>query len=134
MVATLVVGFGMDFACMIIAEIHENDLKVTTTYPFPIFQLCRDSRVSVWHCDNLIWATKTLNIGMIRDEVNMVVPHREPQVEVPPLGADLVADVEQMQGDEPAPPTPSDDSPVANQSPRSSRITYSSGSIAMPLA
>uniref|UniRef100_M1D9N3 Integrase core domain containing protein n=1 Tax=Solanum tuberosum TaxID=4113 RepID=M1D9N3_SOLTU len=64
-------------------------------------------------CDKLIQATKTLDIGLIRDEANVAAPHREPQVEVPPLGADLVADVEQMQAPletkhESAPTTPVD--------------------------
>uniref|UniRef100_M1DYK1 Integrase core domain containing protein n=1 Tax=Solanum tuberosum TaxID=4113 RepID=M1DYK1_SOLTU len=49
-------------------------------------------------------ATKTLDIGLIRDEANIVAPRGEPHVEVPLLGTDLVADVEQMQGDDLAPP------------------------------
>uniref|UniRef100_M1DKX6 Integrase core domain containing protein n=1 Tax=Solanum tuberosum TaxID=4113 RepID=M1DKX6_SOLTU len=63
-----------------------------------------------------IIATKTLDIGLIRDEVNVAAPRREPQVEVYPLGADFVADVEQMQGDEPAPPAPTEDSPASHSS------------------
>lgn len=41
-------------------------------------------------------ATKTLYISLIRNNVNLAAPHREPQVEVPPLGCDLAADVAQM--------------------------------------
>ncbi|WMV18803.1 hypothetical protein MTR67_012188 [Solanum verrucosum] len=84
-------------------------------------------------------ATKTLNISLIQDEANVAAPRREPQVEVPPLGDDLVPDVEQMQDDDTAPPATTVDtqvppSPVANQAPSSSRATHSSGSLASPLA
>uniref|UniRef100_M1DXE6 Integrase core domain containing protein n=1 Tax=Solanum tuberosum TaxID=4113 RepID=M1DXE6_SOLTU len=56
MVATLVVGLEVDFAHMLIAEIHEKAFKSTTTLPFPclIFQLCRDVGVPFWHCDRLL--------------------------------------------------------------------------------
>ncbi|KAG5599216.1 hypothetical protein H5410_030586 [Solanum commersonii] len=67
MVAALVEGVEIDFAHMLLAEIHERAFKTFTTYPFP-------------------WA---LGIGLIRDEANMAAPRREPQVEVPPLGSDL---------------------------------------------
>uniref|UniRef100_M1DYV8 Integrase core domain containing protein n=1 Tax=Solanum tuberosum TaxID=4113 RepID=M1DYV8_SOLTU len=140
MVSALVAGFEMDISRMIITEIHERAFKATITYPFPclIFQLYRDSGVPVWHCDKLIKATKTLDIGLIRDEVNVAEPHREPQVEVPLLREDLVADVEHMHGGEPAPPAPTEDaptshSPAASQAPSSSRDTPSSGSFAVPL-
>lgn len=55
----------------------------------------------------MLQATKTLDISLIRVEANVVAPHREPQVEVPPLEADLVAYLEQMQGDDPTPTSPS---------------------------
>ncbi|KAG5572275.1 hypothetical protein H5410_062041 [Solanum commersonii] len=48
-----------------------------------------DSGVPIWHYDRLTHPTGTLDIGLIRDEANVVAPCREPQVEVPPLGADL---------------------------------------------
>ncbi|KAG5594966.1 hypothetical protein H5410_036198 [Solanum commersonii] len=91
MVAALVAGVEIDVACMLLAEIHERAFKTSTTYPFPclIFHLCRDSGVPIWHCDRLIHPTGTLDIGLIRDEVNVAAPRSEPQVEVPPLGADL---------------------------------------------
>uniref|UniRef100_M1DWY6 Integrase core domain containing protein n=1 Tax=Solanum tuberosum TaxID=4113 RepID=M1DWY6_SOLTU len=67
-----------------------------------------DFGVLVWHCDKLIEATKTLDIGLIRDEANLAAPTREPQVNVTLLGADIVADVEQMQDADPTPPATTD--------------------------
>uniref|UniRef100_M1DA36 Integrase core domain containing protein n=1 Tax=Solanum tuberosum TaxID=4113 RepID=M1DA36_SOLTU len=89
--------------------------------------------------EKLIQVTKTLYFGLIRDEANVAAPRREPQVEVPPLGADLVADVEQVQGDEPSPPaitedSPSSHSPAASQAPRASQTTTSYGYAIVPLA
>jgi len=103
MVATLVAGVEIDFARMLLAEIHERAFKTSTTYPFPclIFQLCRDSGVPIWHCDRLIHPIGTLDIGLIRDEANVAAPRREPQVEVPLLGADLADTVGQAQGGDP---------------------------------
>uniref|UniRef100_M1DUM3 Integrase core domain containing protein n=1 Tax=Solanum tuberosum TaxID=4113 RepID=M1DUM3_SOLTU len=141
MVAALVVGLEINFSRMIIAEIHERDFKASTTYHFPclIFQLCRDSGVPIWHCDKLIRATRTLDIDLIRDEANVVAPRREPQVEVPPLGVDLVDDVEQIQDDDLAPPAHTDDTPAspyqaASRAPSSSRVTPPSGASVVPLA
>uniref|UniRef100_M1DIZ9 Integrase core domain containing protein n=1 Tax=Solanum tuberosum TaxID=4113 RepID=M1DIZ9_SOLTU len=73
-------------------------------------------------------ATKTLDIGLIRAEANVAAPCREPQVEVPSLGADLVEDVEQMHGEDLAPPAPIEDTATshflaANQAPSSSGAT-----------
>uniref|UniRef100_M1DWG7 Integrase core domain containing protein n=1 Tax=Solanum tuberosum TaxID=4113 RepID=M1DWG7_SOLTU len=128
MVAALVAGFEINFACMLIAEIHERVFKASTTYPFPclIFQLCRDSEVPIWHFDKLIRPTGTLDIGLIQNEENVAAPLREPQVDVPPMGADLVDVVEHMQGDDPAPPTHTNDVPAsssqaASRDPSSSR-------------
>uniref|UniRef100_M1DII0 Integrase core domain containing protein n=1 Tax=Solanum tuberosum TaxID=4113 RepID=M1DII0_SOLTU len=89
MVAALVAGVEIDYARMLLAEIHEKAFKTSTTYPFPclIFQLCRDSGVPIWHCDRLIHPTGTLDIGLIRDEANVAAPRRKPQVE---LGAIVV--------------------------------------------
>uniref|UniRef100_M1DK38 Integrase core domain containing protein n=1 Tax=Solanum tuberosum TaxID=4113 RepID=M1DK38_SOLTU len=96
MVATLVAGVEIDFSRMLLAEIHERELKTCTTYPFPclIFRLCRDSGVLIWHCDRLIHPTGTLDIGLIRDEANVAAPRREPQIELPPLGVVLADTVE----------------------------------------
>uniref|UniRef100_M1DHT2 Integrase core domain containing protein n=1 Tax=Solanum tuberosum TaxID=4113 RepID=M1DHT2_SOLTU len=94
MVAALVAGVEIDFARMLLVEIHERAFKTSTTYPFPclIFQLCRDSGVSIWHCDWLIHPTGTLDIGLIRDEANVAAPRREPQVE--PWMQKLIAESE----------------------------------------
>uniref|UniRef100_M1DUE6 Integrase core domain containing protein n=1 Tax=Solanum tuberosum TaxID=4113 RepID=M1DUE6_SOLTU len=54
MVAVFVAGLGIDFPRMLLTEIHERAFKTSTTYPFPC---------------------------LIRDEVNVVAPRREPQVE-----------------------------------------------------
>ena len=91
MVATLAAGVEIDFARMLLAEIHERAFRTSTTYPFPclIFHLCRDSGVPIWHCDKLIHPTGALDIGLIRDEANVAAPRREPQIEVPPLSSDL---------------------------------------------
>ena len=50
MVAALVAGVEIDYARMLLAEIHEKDFRTSTTYPFPclIFHLCRDSGVPIW--------------------------------------------------------------------------------------
>ncbi|KAG5594814.1 hypothetical protein H5410_036046 [Solanum commersonii] len=91
MVAALVARVEIDFARMLLAEIHERAFRTSTTYSFPclIFHLSRDSGVPIWHCDKLVHPTGALDIGLIRDEANVAAPRREPQVEVPPLGADL---------------------------------------------
>ncbi|KAG5580958.1 hypothetical protein H5410_051585 [Solanum commersonii] len=113
MVAALVVGVDIDFVRMLLAEIHEKAFKTSTTYPFPclIFQLCKDFGVPIWHCD------------------------REPQVEVPPLGADLADTVGQSQGDDPIIPYHSDTFPAsssqaASMAPSSSRQPWMQKSIA----
>ncbi|KAG5585465.1 hypothetical protein H5410_045899 [Solanum commersonii] len=97
MVATLVAGLEIDFARMLLAEIHERAFKTSTTYPFPclISQLYRDSGVPIWHCDRLIHPTGTLDVGLIRDEVNVATPHKGPRIDVP-LGTNLADAVEQM--------------------------------------
>uniref|UniRef100_M1DI66 Integrase core domain containing protein n=1 Tax=Solanum tuberosum TaxID=4113 RepID=M1DI66_SOLTU len=141
MIAAIIAGLEIDFACILIAVIHKRAFKATTTLPFPclIFQLCRDATIPIWHCDWLLQATKPLDIGLIRDEANVAAPHREPQVEVPPLGDDLVADVEQMQDDDTTPLVTTADvqdtlSLTTSQAPSSSRATHSSVSTAIPLA
>uniref|UniRef100_M1E140 Integrase core domain containing protein n=1 Tax=Solanum tuberosum TaxID=4113 RepID=M1E140_SOLTU len=100
MVAALVAGVEIEFSRMLLAEIHERAFRTSTTYPYPclIFRLCRDSGVPIWHCDKLVHPTGALDIGLIRDEANVAAPRREPQVEVPPLEADLADTVGQAQG------------------------------------
>ncbi|KAG5571946.1 hypothetical protein H5410_061712 [Solanum commersonii] len=92
MVATLVAGVEIDFARMLLAEIHERAFKTSTTYPFPclILQMCRDFGVPIWHCD------------------------REPQVEVPPLGIDPADTVGQAQGGDPIIPDHSNTIPASS--------------------
>jgi len=96
MPAAIMVGLEIDVTHILISEIHERALKDTTTLPFLclIFQLCREASVPVWHCDRLLDATKTLDIGLIWDDANLPAPLREIHVEVPHLGDDLTADVE----------------------------------------
>uniref|UniRef100_M1DTP8 Integrase core domain containing protein n=1 Tax=Solanum tuberosum TaxID=4113 RepID=M1DTP8_SOLTU len=139
MVETLVAGLEIDFARMLLADIHEKAFKTSTTYLFPclILQLCRDSGVPIWHCDRLIHPMGTLDVGLIRDEANMAAPRRGPQIDVP-LGSDLVDVVELMQGDEPAPPAHTDNAPAsfsqaASQAPSSSRATPPSVDNVIPL-
>ena len=82
MVAALVAGVEIDFARMLLAEIHERAFRTSITYPFPclIFHLCRDSGVPIWHCDKLIHPIGVLDIGLIRDEANVAAPRREPRL------------------------------------------------------
>ncbi|KAG5614513.1 hypothetical protein H5410_014337, partial [Solanum commersonii] len=84
MVAALVAGVEIDFAHMLLVEIHERTFKTSTTYPFPclIFQLCRVPGVPIWHCDRLVHPTGALDIGLIRDEAN-VAKTREPGLRYP---------------------------------------------------
>ncbi|KAG5631012.1 hypothetical protein H5410_002729 [Solanum commersonii] len=73
MVAALVAGMEIDFARMLLAEIHERAFRTSTTYPFPclIFHLCRDSGLPIWHCDRLVHPTEALDIDLIRDKANV---------------------------------------------------------------
>ncbi|KAG5616131.1 hypothetical protein H5410_015955 [Solanum commersonii] len=72
MVAALVAGVEIDFARILLAEIHERAFRTSTTYPFPclIFQLCMDFGVSIWQCDR-VHPIEALDIGLIRDEANV---------------------------------------------------------------
>ncbi|KAG5579575.1 hypothetical protein H5410_050202 [Solanum commersonii] len=119
MVAALVAGVEIDFARMLLAEIHERAFRTSTTYPFPclIFQLCRDSGVPIWHSTS----------------------RREPQVEVPPLGTDLEDTGGQAQGNDFSAPdhtenVPGSSSQAASMGPSSSRSTPQLGAAVVPLA
>uniref|UniRef100_M1D955 Integrase core domain containing protein n=1 Tax=Solanum tuberosum TaxID=4113 RepID=M1D955_SOLTU len=85
MVPSLVAGFEIDFAHMLLAVIHKRAFRTTTTLPFPcmIFQLCSISRLHIWHCDPLVQVTGTFHIDLIRDEANVAAPRRGPQIKVP---------------------------------------------------
>ncbi|WMV18421.1 hypothetical protein MTR67_011806 [Solanum verrucosum] len=88
MCATLLVGLEVDFAWIILAEIHERAFRKTTTIPLPclIFYLCREVTVPIWHCDKLVEVTKTVDVGLIQDDINPAAPHRSTPVIVAPLG------------------------------------------------
>ena len=91
--AAMIGVFEVDFACLLQAVMHERSFKVTTTYPFPrmIFSLCRSVGVSIWQVDQLKTPLDTVDIGLIRDEVNELAPRRGSRPELPPLG-DYLAD------------------------------------------
>ncbi|KAG5599608.1 hypothetical protein H5410_030978 [Solanum commersonii] len=99
----------------------------------------RYSRVSIWHFDKLIHPTGALDIGLIRDEANMVPPRKEPQVEVPPLGADLADTVGKAQGGDPSIPDHNNTVPTSffqatSMAPSSSRSIPQLGAVVVPLA
>ena len=95
--------------------------------------------MSIWHCDRLIHPTGTLDIGLIRGEANVATPRREPQVEVPPFGADLADTVEQAQGSDPIIPDhidtiPASSAQAASRAPSLSWSTPPLGTVVVPLA
>lgn len=100
MVAALVAGLKIDFARMMLAEIHERAFKTSTTYPFPclIFQMCRDAGVKIWHYDTIFKHTWTMDIGLIKDEANVAAPHIGHMINVPPLSENLADKMELDQG------------------------------------
>ena len=53
LMASMIVGFKVDFVWPLQAATHERAFKVTTTYPFPcmIFSLYRSAGVPIWHVD-----------------------------------------------------------------------------------
>ncbi|KAG5632583.1 hypothetical protein H5410_004300 [Solanum commersonii] len=87
----------------------------------------------------MLSSSRLLHYGLIRDDVNVVAPCREPQVEVPSLGTDLADTVEQAQGGDPIIPghtdtVPASSSQAACKDPSSSRSTPPSGSSIFPMA
>lgn len=52
----------------------------------------------IWHIDVLRTPTRTVDIGLIRDEANEAAPNRGLRVEVQLLGENLADTVEQAQG------------------------------------
>ncbi|KAG5621180.1 hypothetical protein H5410_006398 [Solanum commersonii] len=120
MVAALVAGVEIDFARMLLVEIHERAFRTSTTYPFPclIFQLYRDSGVPIWHCDST---------------------SQRAQIEVPSLGVDLADTVGQAQSDDLSSPDHTDTDPgsssqAASMGPSSSWSTPQLGTAVVPLA
>ncbi|KAG5620829.1 hypothetical protein H5410_006047 [Solanum commersonii] len=121
-VAALVAGVEIDFARMLLAEIHERAFRTSTTYPFPclIFQLCRDSGVPIWHCDRLVHPTGALDIGLIRDKANVAQ-------RASGSGDDL-------SGPDHTDTVPGSSSQAASMGPSSSRYTPQLGTVVVPLA
>jgi len=94
--------------------------------------------VLIWHCDKLMHATGTLDIGLIQDDANVAAPRRGTRVDVT-MGEDLIHNVGQMQGDGTPTTTPPDEYPTsssqtANEAPSSSRATPLSRKTMIPLA
>lgn len=85
---------------LLISVIHEMAFKTSTTYSFPcmIFQLCRDSRVPVWHCDVLRTPIGIVYIGIIRDETNVVAQRSWPRVDLPKLNENQADTIKLDQG------------------------------------
>lgn len=130
MVAALVAGLKIDFARMMLAEIHERAFKTSTTYPFPclIFQMCRDAGVKIWHYDTIFKHTWTMDIGLIKDEANLGAPRRGSWIKVPLLGENLADTVELDQEADPSSPDHTDPTTssylhATNNAPNSSRST-----------
>uniref|UniRef100_M1DAV3 Putative plant transposon protein domain-containing protein n=1 Tax=Solanum tuberosum TaxID=4113 RepID=M1DAV3_SOLTU len=75
MIARLMAGHEFNIAQVIIAEIHEREFRKTTTllFPFLIFMLCTEATVLVYHIDQYIEVTKTVDVDLIRDEANPVI-------------------------------------------------------------
>ena len=126
----MIAGFDVDFAWLLQAVMHEKSFKATTTYPFAfmVFALCGLARVPVWHIDVLKTPSGIVDIGLIRDEVNDLAPHRGPHPEVQTLGENLAATVEQDQAANPTTSEPTDTTPVesipgGSTAPSSSRST-----------
>ena len=97
MVVEMVARVEIDFIKILLAEIHERAFNTTIIYssPWMIFQLCKDVRVPIWHCDKLVLAMGTLYIRLIQNEVNVEAPRRGAWVDVP-MGNDLVNAIKQM--------------------------------------
>uniref|UniRef100_M1D9B9 Integrase core domain containing protein n=1 Tax=Solanum tuberosum TaxID=4113 RepID=M1D9B9_SOLTU len=127
MKVAIMAGLEIDFAHILIAEIHKRAFKNTTTLPFPclIFHLCREASVPIWHCDRLLEVTKTLDIDLIRDDANPVSPWMELKVDVPHLDVDLTADVEQIQADDSTIPAPTTDTQAPPSSATSQALSSS---------
>ena len=90
-IAVMIAGLEVDFAWLLQMVMHERAFKVTTTYPFPwmIFSLCRYEGVPIWNIDKLNTPLGTVDIGLIRDEANVLAPRRGPHPEVPSLDENL---------------------------------------------
>ncbi|WMV50383.1 hypothetical protein MTR67_043768, partial [Solanum verrucosum] len=54
---------------IILSEIHERAFRRATAFPFLslIFHFCRESTITIWHCDRLVEGTKNVEVGLIQD-------------------------------------------------------------------
>ncbi|WMV50460.1 hypothetical protein MTR67_043845 [Solanum verrucosum] len=111
MIAAIMAGLELYYSRILIVEIYDRDFRTTTNLPFPclIFHLCMEFLVPIWHCDKFLEGTKTVDIDLIRDDVNLAAPWGEPQVDVPQLGAYLATDVEHLRADDNTFPAPTID-------------------------
>lgn len=78
--------------------------STTYTFAFLIFQLCRDASVTIWNCDTILCLVGTVDIGLIKDEANVVVPQRGPGIKMHLLHDNLVDTVGRAQGTDPDAP------------------------------
>lgn len=68
-----------------IVEMYERAIWKITTIPFPclIFTLCRESTVTmIARVDTLIEVTRMQDVGLIKDDTNLVTQRRGPRPEV----------------------------------------------------
>ena len=68
--ATILAGLEIDFARILIVEIHKRPFKATTTLSFQclIFNLFMDASVLVWYYDRFLEETKTMDISLIQKD------------------------------------------------------------------
>ena len=116
---------------LLLAVIHERAFKASTTYPFScmIFELCRSTRVPIWHIDVLKTPTGIVDIGLIRDEANEGSPNKGAKIQVQLLGENLAYTVEQDQGSDqdtlqPIDTTPVESIPSTSRAPSSSDLHH----------
>lgn len=97
LVAVLVDDLEVDLARLLISTIHERAFKASSTYPFVcmIFHLSRDAGEPIWHRVVLRNPNMIVDVGLIRDEANVVAPQRGPRVDVDLLSENSVDTVEQ---------------------------------------
>lgn len=56
--------------------------------------------MTIWHYDRHCRPAGTVDIGLIKDEANVAVPHRGSRIKVPPLSENLKDTVELAQRDD----------------------------------
>lgn len=110
LVGAMVSELEIDFTLVMISVIHEWDFKTYTIYPFAflVFSICREDGVSILHCDILHSPTRTVDIGLIKDEANVVAPRRGRRVKMNLLSGNLADTIKLSQGTDPATLEPAD--------------------------